>query len=71
LPVGTLIYCVAVDRKQAWVSLVGTANGQVFGPRSIVSVKEGWVGEVHVPAPEQPDQAAEPVWEQPTPEAAP
>ena len=74
LPVGTLIYCVAVDRKQAWITLVGTAYGQVFGPRAIVSVKEGWVGEVHVPAPEptaSPDSPGESVWEQPTPDDGP
>jgi hypothetical protein len=74
LPVGTLIYCVAVDRKQAWVTLVGVPYGQVFGPRAIVSVKQGWVGEVHVPPPEpaaSPDSPGESVWEQPTPDDAP
>lgn len=73
-PVGTLIYCVAIDRKQAWVTLVGTASGQAFGPRAIVSLKEGWVGEVHV-VPAEPAAAPEPtdesVWDQPTPDEAP
>ena len=73
-PVGTLIYCVAIDRKQAWVTLVGTPLGQVFGPRAIVSAKEDWVGEVHVAAPEPAPGAATPgesVWDQPTPDDAP
>lgn len=72
--VGTLIYCVAGDRKQAWVTLVGTPVGQMFGPRAVASVKEGWVGEVHVTAPE-PELPAEPddssVWDPPTPDEAP
>jgi hypothetical protein len=57
--VGTLIYCVANDRALAWVTLVGTPFGQVFGPRGVVSTKGVWVGEVHLaPAPppeEDPD----------------
>lgn len=64
---GTLIYCVSVDRKQAWVTLVGTAQGQVFGPRAVVSTGEGWVGEVNVTVPEAPEPAGPPVWESPTP----
>ncbi|MDP1827219.1 MAG: hypothetical protein Q8L48_28355 [Archangium sp.] len=66
--VGTVIYCVAADRKRAWVTLVGTPLGQVFGPRAIVSTREGWVGDVHVAAePEQEDPSDRPVWEAPTP----
>lgn len=53
--VGTLIYCVANDRALAWVTLVGTPFGQVFGPRAIVSTKGVWVGEVHL-APEPPPE---------------
>ena len=71
---GTLIYCVSVDRKQAWVSLVGTPQAQRFGPRAIVSVKDDWVGEVHVAPPEPaaaPDGTEEPVWDQPTPDDGP
>jgi len=68
-PVGTLVYCVSNDRKQAWVTIVGTAQGQLFGPRAIVSTQEGWVGQVHVapPAePEEPPQPEPPVWGVPT-----
>lgn len=71
--VGTVIYCVSLDRKQAWVTLVGTARGQVFGPRAIVSTEGGWVGEVHVapaePGPEpEGDRTDQPVWDSPTPD---
>lgn len=71
---GTLIYCVATDRKQAWVTAVGTPFGQVFGPPAIVSTASGWVGEVHVapPEPQAPDEPADaPVWDAPTPDDAP
>lgn len=72
--VGTLIYCVAVDRKQAWVTLVGTPSGRVFGPRAIVSTTDAWVGEVHVAPPEPEPGAEQPppsVWDSPTPDDAP
>ena len=72
--VGTVVYCVANDRKQAWVTVVGTAQGQLFGQRAIVSTQDGWVGQVHVSTPaepdEQPDEPIEgepPVWGAPTP----
>jgi hypothetical protein len=70
--VGTLIYCVSTDRKQAWVTAVATAQGQVFGPRGVFSTQEGWVGEVHVAPPEPAAEPEEelsppPVWEPPTP----
>jgi hypothetical protein len=71
--VGTIIYCVSVDRKQAWVTLVGAPLGQVFGPRGIVSTEPAWVGQVHVTAPEPPPERDEPteqpVWGAPTPDA--
>ena len=71
--VGTLIYCVSLDQKHAWVTLVGTPQGKVFGPRAIVSTQAAWVGEVHVSAPElapepEPDLADRPVWGSPTPD---
>ncbi len=53
--VGTLVYCVANDRKQAWVTVVGTAQGHVFGQRAIVSTQDGWVGQVQVSLPPEPD----------------
>ncbi len=68
--VGTLIYCVASDRQQAWVTLVGTPLGQVFGARGMVAKENGWVGEVHVAPPEpeaQDENFDEPVWGGPTP----
>ena len=71
---GTLIYCVSNDRKQAWVTVVGTPQGQLFGPRAIVSTQDGWVGEVHVasppeaePAPGEAPAEGAPVWGVPTP----
>ena len=69
--VGTMIYCVASDRKQAWVTLVGAPLGQVFGKRAIVSTQEAWVGEVHVAPPEaapQEEPTDQPVWDAPTPD---
>jgi hypothetical protein len=67
---GTLIYCVASNRKQAWVTLVGTPNGEVFGKRAVVSTQDGWVGTVHVPTAEpaepQEELPPEPVWGAPT-----
>ena len=71
---GTLVYCVSNDRKQAWVTVVGTPQGQLFGPRAIVSTQDGWVGEVHVasppeaePAPGEAPAEGAPVWGVPTP----
>jgi hypothetical protein len=74
---GTFIYCVAGDRKRAWVTLVGTAVGERFGPRVVVSTDPAWVGEVQVKpreaAPPEGVEAPEtpPVWDQPTQEDAP
>lgn len=76
-PVGTLIYCVSNDRALAWVTIVGTPFGQVFGPRGVISTQGPWVGEVHLVPPEQPeasDPGSEldgpppdgPVWGEPT-----
>ena len=33
--VGTLIYCVSEDHKQAWVTVVALTEGQLFGPAQI------------------------------------
>jgi hypothetical protein len=57
--VGTLIYCVSTDRALAWVTVVGTPFGQVFGERAVISTEGLWVGEVHL-APEQPPEEADP-----------
>lgn len=69
--VGTLLYCVSSDRRQAWVSLVGTTAGEVFGPRALVGTSPEWVGTVHLaPAPppeEEPGEPGPPVWAPPTP----
>jgi hypothetical protein len=70
--VGTIVYCIAADRKQAWVTLVGVPLGQVFGAPGIVSTEPGWVGEVHValaePPPGQEEPGDQPVWDAPTPD---
>lgn len=68
--VGTVIYCVAPDRQRAWVTLVGTPLGQVFGPRAVVSTQQGFVGQVHAAPPEVDPSEEEqdpPVWDAPTP----
>ncbi len=67
---GTLIYCVAGDRKRAWVTLVGTTLGQSFGAPAIVSTEGDWVGEVVAAAPPE-EPAGPPVWGPPTPEEQP
>lgn len=73
--VGTLIYCVSADRALAWVTLVGTPFGEVFGPRGVISTEGPWVGEVHVAPEQQPEVDPEmnpseqpPVWGGPTQE---
>ncbi len=73
---GTLIYCVAADFKHAWVTLVATRAGQVFGARQVVGTAPGWVGEVQVARPPERDSEEafppeQPVWDSPTPEAGP
>lgn len=67
-PVGTVVYCVASDRQQAWVTIVGAPQGQAFGPRAIVSTQDGWVGQVHVSPPPEPEEPPpeQPVWGAPT-----
>ncbi|HEX5748589.1 MAG TPA: hypothetical protein VFZ09_20280 [Archangium sp.] len=60
LAVGTLIYCVAPDRKTAWVSLVALPAGERFGLPAVLSVD----GQPHVaivqPTPPEED-AGEPL----------
>lgn len=77
-PAGTLIYCVAADGKRAWVTLVGVAAGQRFGPPAVVSVEAPWQQEVAVAgAQPSPDEGEQPglavpgdVWQAPTPDEA-
>lgn len=67
--VGTVVYCVASDRQRAWVTLVGTPLGRVFGTKGMVATRDGWVGEVHVARPEpevEGEPADQPVWGGPT-----
>lgn len=74
---GTLVYCVSVDRKTAWVTLVATAAGQRFGPRVVASTDPAWVGEVkaaprsNAPSNEAVEDDVAPVWESPTQDPAP
>jgi hypothetical protein len=60
LAVGTLIYCVAPDRKTAWVSLVALPAGERFGLPAVLSVN----GQPHVavvqPTPSE-EEAGEPL----------
>jgi len=54
LEVGTFIYCVAPDRKLAWVSLVGLPVGERFGRPAVVTEDgEPHVGIVQPVLPEQ------------------
>lgn len=72
---GTLVYCVAGDRKRAWVTLVGVAPGESFGAPRIVSTEEPWMQEVTL-APQEPEPtegeggvpSPEDVWRLPTPD---
>jgi hypothetical protein len=59
---GTLIYCVAKDRKQGWVTVVGLPAEAKFGPPALLS-RGGHVEAVRAAAPE-PESAEEPT---PTP----
>ncbi|MGV3623573.1 MAG: hypothetical protein ACO1OB_22325 [Archangium sp.] len=64
---GTIVYCVAADRRQAWVNVVATAGGATFGPAAMSGLEAPWVARVQVArAAEVPPP--EPVWESPTPE---
>lgn len=67
-PPATLVYCVARDRRHAWVSLVGVASPEAFGPAAIVSTNPPWVALVDAP---EPEKARSPVdvnvWQTPTP----
>lgn len=79
--VGTLVYCLADDRKQAWVTLVGLAAGESFGSAAaVVSTEEPWMQPVTLAPPEptpEPDEPGRPelgagplgdVWQVPTPD---
>jgi hypothetical protein len=67
---GTLIYCIAADRQRAWVTLVGAALGQTFGPPAIVSAEGDWVGVVRALEPPA-ERDGPPVWGEPTPDEEP
>lgn len=77
---GTLVYCLADDRKHAWVTLVGLPPGESFGSAAVVSTEEPWMQEVTLAPPEpapEPDEPGRPelgagplgdVWQVPTPD---
>ena len=77
---GTLVYCLADDRKHAWVTLVGLAPGESFGAPRVVSTEEPWRQDVTLPPPEPVPEPEEPgppelgsgplgdVWQVPTPD---
>jgi hypothetical protein len=77
--VGTLVYCLAADRKHAWVTLVGLSPGESFGAPRVVSTEAPWMQEVTLAPPEpetdpeapgRPEPGAGPlgdVWQVPTP----
>jgi len=56
LEVGTFIYCVAPDRKVAWVSLVGLPAGERFGRPAVLSRDgEPYVGIVEPGLSDEPE----------------
>ena len=65
-PVGTLIYCVAPNRRLAWITAVAVPLGKRFGTAEIISTRGAFVGEVTV-TPEPRRRNDEPVWDSPTP----
>lgn len=64
-PAGTLVYCVAPNRRRAWITAVAVPLGKRFGAPEIISVEGAFVGDVRA-APE-PTRGEQPVWEPPTP----
>ncbi|MFT3706220.1 MAG: hypothetical protein QM817_01010 [Archangium sp.] len=64
-PPGTLVYCVAPDRRHAWITAVAMPLGQRFGKPEIISIEGAFVGDVAVPV--EPEREEPPVWERPTP----
>ena len=69
-PVGTVLYCVAPERRRAWVTLVGLPLGTERGEAGVVSMAPDWVGEVSLAREdaEPPDPAEAPdVDVEPTP----
>lgn len=73
---GTLVYCVASDGRQAWITAVALPLGQAFGAPAVVSTEEPWAQVVTVapaPGPPEPQPQAPPspdldVWQTPTPD---
>lgn len=71
---GTFLYCVSVDRRRAWLTVVGLAPGEVFSEKATAIAGDGWVGEVQAPPererPSEPRAPPEqPVWGVPTDDA--
>lgn len=64
---GTVVYCVASDRRQAWVNVVATARAKPFGDAAMTGVDGIWVGHVEV-ATAAAAPVEQPVWDTPTPE---
>lgn len=77
---GTFVYCVAGDRKRAWVSLVALPRGEHFGAPALFGREPPEIGEVVAPpaptpeelvAPVPPEDLVEPPPETPTMEPPP
>lgn len=56
LAVGTFIYCVAPDRRTAWVSLVALPAGERFGLPAVLSVDGQAYAAVVQPAPPEEEE---------------
>lgn len=48
---GTIVYCVSVDRRQAWVNVVATAAGHTFGEVAMSGLEAPWVAAVQLDQP--------------------
>jgi len=70
-PVGTVLYCVAPDRRRAWLTVVGLALEQERGEPGVVSLAPDWVGEVTLAREDaEPDDPEPDVDVEPTPDDA-
>ncbi|MBL8914574.1 MAG: hypothetical protein JNM17_27975 [Archangium sp.] len=65
-PAGTLIYCVAPNRRRAWITAVAIPLGKRFGQADIISTQGAFVGDVEVIS-EPRRRNEQPVWDPPTP----
>ncbi|MFO0594516.1 MAG: hypothetical protein U0228_04410 [Myxococcaceae bacterium] len=71
VPPGTLLYCIAPNHRQAWVTAVANELGHPFGPVSVIAPDGAFVGVVGLAREIPDDEPDERVWERPPPEPTP